>query len=148
MNNTMGKKAQFLTGVAIGAGVGVLFAPKPGAETRAELAEKIKILLDKIKEEMAQIEDFDDIEFNLEDKIIDIKNDLAALDKAKIKTIAKEQAKNIKNKTEEIYEIAKAKGTPIVQKTANDVRKKSSELLRTVADNIETKDKPNKKTEK
>ena len=31
---------KFLTGVAIGVGIGILFAPKSGEETRRELKEK------------------------------------------------------------------------------------------------------------
>ena len=48
----MGKKrgfGKFLTGVLVGAGLGVLFAPKKGSETRAELKAKIEELLAKAK---------------------------------------------------------------------------------------------------
>ena len=43
----MSKKGfgKFLAGAAIGATLGVLFAPKAGSETRQELAEKIKELI-------------------------------------------------------------------------------------------------------
>ena len=37
-------------GAIIGAAAGLLFAPKPGAETREELAEKLKELKDKTGE--------------------------------------------------------------------------------------------------
>lgn len=141
----MSKKTGFLTGVAIGAAAGVLFAPKSGAETRAELSKKIKLLLDNLKEELAKIDDFDDIEYNLEDKIVDIKNELAALDREKVKKIASKQAQNIKNKAEEIYEIAKSKGTPVLEKAAEDVRKKSAELLYSMADGLEATKKKSKK---
>ena len=127
-------KKRFLTGLAIGAGLGVLFAPKSGAQTRRELKEKLDYLLEKIKEEY---EDLDDFGYFLEDKIIDIKNELRSLDKTKVKRIAKEQAKKIKAKSEELYKAAVEKGTPVMQKAAGDVREKSAELLHKMADKLE-----------
>ena len=41
---------KFIAGVAIGTGIGVLFAPKKGSETRAELKEKMQELYKKAKE--------------------------------------------------------------------------------------------------
>ena len=50
----MGKKgktvAAILGGAAIGAGLGILFAPKSGKETRAELKAKMDDLISKAKE--------------------------------------------------------------------------------------------------
>ena len=46
-SNGLGK---FLAGAAIGVGLGVLFAPKAGSETRKELKEKIDELIVKVKE--------------------------------------------------------------------------------------------------
>ena len=49
----MSKKSgwgKFFLGAAIGAGLGILFAPKAGSETRKELAEKMKELYNKAKE--------------------------------------------------------------------------------------------------
>ena len=40
---------KFVLGAAIGAGLGILFAPKKGEETRKELAEKVKELIDSAK---------------------------------------------------------------------------------------------------
>ena len=42
-------KGKLLAGLAIGASLGVLFAPKAGKETRKELKEKMDDLIDKAK---------------------------------------------------------------------------------------------------
>ena len=39
-----------LVGVAIGVGIGVLFAPASGGETRADVAEKLKDMRDKVSQ--------------------------------------------------------------------------------------------------
>ena len=50
----MGKKRKgfggFLFGALVGVGIGVLFAPKSGKETRKELKEKFDELVKKVKE--------------------------------------------------------------------------------------------------
>ena len=47
----MGKKGlgKFVAGAAVGVGLGMLFAPKAGEETRRDLKEKFDELLEQIK---------------------------------------------------------------------------------------------------
>ena len=58
---------KFIAGLAVGAGLGILFAPKKGSETRAELKEKIEELYVKAKEL-----DMDDVKENIEIKMFNI----------------------------------------------------------------------------
>ena len=44
------RKGGFLAGALVGAGLGLLFAPKKGSETRRELKLKIDDLTNKVKE--------------------------------------------------------------------------------------------------
>ena len=44
-----GKLGSFLGGALVGAGLGILFAPKSGSETRKALAGEISVLWDKIR---------------------------------------------------------------------------------------------------
>ena len=89
----MSKKGfgKFLAGAAIGATLGVLFAPKAGSETRQELAEKIKELMEKVKEI-----DANEVKENITNKINEIKEELKNLDKEKALKIAKEKGTQIK----------------------------------------------------
>ena len=71
--NGLGK---FLAGAAIGVGLGILFAPKAGAETRKELKEKMDDLVKKVKEL-----DVEEVKANFLNKIEEIKEELADLNK-------------------------------------------------------------------
>ena len=82
---------KFVLGAAIGAGLGILFAPKSGKETRADLKRKLDELVDQIKN-------------------IDVEEVKAEFD-AKVEEI----------KAEELVELAKEKGTPALRRTAQAV---------------------------
>jgi hypothetical protein len=46
--------------------------------------------------------------------------------------IAKEKALEIKIKSEELYEIAKEKATPVIEEAANEVRKKALAVVKDI----------------
>lgn len=121
-----------LAGVALGAGLGVLFAPKEGKETRRELKEKMDDLLKKAKET-----DKEEVKENIENKINEIKAELKDLDKEKVKKIAKEKAKDIQKKAEDLVKYAKEKGTPVLENAANSVREKAIEVTKNVLNKLE-----------
>ena len=130
---------KFITGVAIGAGLGVLFAPKSGDKTRAELKQKFDDLLQKAKET-----DMNEVRDNIEKKIADIKKDLADLDKEKVASIAKEQSKKIQSKCSDLVKYAKEKGTPVLESAAESVKEKTVEVLEKTVDKIKTSEKTKK----
>ena len=115
---------KFIAGAAVGVGLGVLFAPKSGKETRTELKEKCDELIKKIKElDVAEVRD------SLVAKVEEIKKEISELDREKVGAIAKEKAIALKNKTEELYREAKEKATPVVQKAAAELKDKVSSLF-------------------
>ncbi len=121
-------------GTAIGAAAGILLAPKSGKETRKELKGKFDELVDKVKKIDAK-----EVKEDLEDRISDIKAQLADLDKEDVKEIALEKANALKDKIDDLVEVAKEKGTPAVEKAAEDVRKKAISVIKSIEKKLEKK---------
>lgn len=124
--------APFIAGAVIGAGLGVLFAPKKGSVTRAELKVKFDELVDKAKSLKK-----DDVKEYIENKIEEIKEALADLDKEKVLAYAKEKAQVINKKTEELVQYVIAKGTPVMEKTAAAIKEKASIVTKDVIKKLE-----------
>lgn len=120
------------TGLILGTGLGMLFAPKKGSETRKDLAKKINEMLEKVKSL-----EVDDIKKAIEVRILDLKEELLELDKEKAVKIAKEKAKIIQEKAEDLYNLAVEKGTPILEQAAQDVKEKTIEFLNSTVDKLE-----------
>ena len=126
---------KFLAGAAIGAGLGVLFAPKKGSETRRELKQKFDELVAKAKEI-----DIDEVKENIENKVEEIKAELEDLDKEKVLKIAKKKAKEIETKANELLNYAIEKGTPVLEKTASTVKEKTIEVTKQILAKLEKED--------
>lgn len=123
---------KFAAGVGVGVGLGVLFAPKSGAETRKDLKKKLDELSNKIKEI-----DTEDLKNQFFNKVEDIKNELDDLDKEKVLAIAKEKGEELKKQAEELLTLAKEKGTPVLEKTAEEVRQKTIAVVKDVLNRLE-----------
>ena len=128
--------AKFALGVLVGAGLGVLFAPKSGAETREDLKASMEDLMNKVKNI-----DPEEVKIAMEEKIADIKAELKSLDKEKVLEIAKKKGNEIKEKCDDLVEYAKEKGSPIVEKTAKDMKSKAATVVRGVLEKLEDEEK-------
>lgn len=132
----MSKKGfgKFLLGAGIGAGLGILFAPKAGKRTRAELKVKLDELLAKAKEV-----DLNEVKDEFEVRIEALKHELDSLDQEKVLKIAKKHGKELEKKALELVEYAKAKGQPVLEETAEAVREKTIVLVKEVLKKLEDK---------
>lgn len=124
---------KFLLGLGVGAGLGVLFAPKKGSETRKDLKCKLDELIEKIKNV-----DVEEIKEQFQNKVEEIKKLMDDLDKEKVLKLAKEKGEKLKEKTEELLILAKEKGTPILEKTAKEVKTQAANVVREVLKKLES----------
>ena len=133
MSKGMGK---FVTGVAVGAAIGVLFAPKKGSETREDLKELLDDIIAKIKDI-----DMDDVKITISNKVDEIKQSIKELDKEKVISIAKEKGAQLKEKCEELIEYARENALPAVEKTARELKEKAAIVTKEVVKKLEKNDK-------
>ena len=123
---------KFLAGAAIGAGLGILFAPKSGKETRADIKKKLDEIVEQAKALKAE-----DIKKMILKKVDEIEKELKDLDKEKVLKIAKQKAKKIQKKAEDLYKLAVEKGTPVLEKTTAELKEATASALKKIVAKLE-----------
>lgn len=131
---------KFIAGACLGVGAGMLLAPKTGEELRKDLKKKINELIDKTKEI-----DVKEVSDDIKKRVSELKKEIEDLDKEKVLAIAKEKGEQLKTKAGELFELAKEKGTPVVEKAASEVRERAIQVTKEVLKKLE---KAEAKTEK
>ena len=126
---------KLLAGIGIGAGLGLILAPKSGEETRSDLKKKINEFIDEAKKV-----DVNEVKDEFLNKVDEIKAELSDLDKEKALKIAKEKSEDLKKKAAELVDLAKEKGTPVLENAANDVRLKAIDVTKEILKKLENKD--------
>lgn len=128
--NGLGK---FFAGAAIGAGLGLLFAPKKGSDLRKDLKDKLNEFWAKVKEI-----DVEEVKEDFDRRLTEIKEGLEDLDKEKVLKIAQDKANKLKKAAEDLVQLAIDKGTPVLRDAAEEVRKKAIAVTRDVLRKLET----------
>ena len=127
-----GSFGSLLIGGAIGAGIALLFAPKKGEELRKDLLDKINELCNKLKDV-----DSDEVKANVEKKVQEIKDGIKDLDAEKVKKVAIEKGEILKAKAEDLVVYAKEKGTPVLEKTAKELKAETVKVIKKVLEKLE-----------
>ena len=131
----MSKKGlgKLVLGAGIGASLALLFAPKKGSDLRNDIKKKINEFMKSVDDmTVSEIKD----EFTT--KVNEIKKGLDELDKETVLKAAKKKGNELKDKANELVELAKEKGTPVLEKTAKDVKKQAANVCREVLKKLET----------
>lgn len=131
-----GNAGKFILGAGIGASLALLFAPKKGSELREDLKNKLDDLVNKAKDI-----DLEEVSEDFSKKVESLKEELKDLDKEKVLSIAKEKSEDLKDKAEELLELAKEKGTPVLESVAKDVKKSTANVIKEVLKKLETEEK-------
>ena len=69
--------------------------------------------------------------------INEVKKDLEDLDKEKVLKIAKKKSEEIKEKLDDLYELAKKKATPVVEGAVEDLRNSAIKVTKEVLTKLE-----------
>ena len=121
-------------GAGIGASLALLFAPKKGSELRNDIKNKISEFMKNVDDmTVSEIKD----EFTT--KIDEIKTGLNELDKETVLKAAKKKGNELKDKANELVELAKEKDTPVLEGIADDLKEKTISACQNVIDKLEEK---------
>ncbi len=125
---------KLVAGAGLGASLALLFAPKKGEDLRKDIKKKFDELMKDVDKMTVE-----DIKKEFTDKVDEVKKGLDELDKEKVAKIAKKKGEELKGKAEELVDLAKEKGTPVLEGIAEDLKDKTVSVAKDVIKKLEEK---------
>lgn len=119
-------------GAAVGAGLGIMFAPKKGSETREDLKKAINDLKSKIKNINIK-----ETKKSLEDKVSKLEEDIESLYEEDILGNVKKKSKEILHNIEDLMKISKEKGEDMIEETIFNLKTKAIEVTEDIQNKLE-----------
>ena len=106
------------------------------------LSENIRDLKEKLDNVVSKIKsvDTEEVKAMFEEKVDEIKAELEDLDKEKALKIAKKKGEDVKKKCQDLVNLAVAKGTPVLEKAAEELRLKAIDVVSDVLEKLESKE--------
>jgi len=129
---SQGRFRSFFTGALVGAGLGILLAPKEGSETRNDLKQSFSLLVDTIKNV-----DVEESKALLLNKVREIKEELSSINSQLARETALEKVEIITEKCNDLIQDAKEIGAPVVEKVALEVKNGATNLLEEFLEELE-----------
>lgn len=125
---------KLLAGAGLGASLALLFAPKKGEDLRKDIKKKIDELMQDVDKMTVE-----DIKNEFTEKVDEVKKGLEDLDKEKVAKAAKKKGDELKAKAEELVDLAKEKGTPVLEGIAEDLKEKTISVAKEAIKKLEEK---------
>ena len=123
---------KFVLGAGIGAAIALLFAPKKGSDLRRDIKKKFDAF-------MADVENLTiaDIKEEFTNKVDELKKGIEELDKETVVKSAKKKGEELKEKSVQLVNLAREKGTPVLEGIAEDLREKTVYVAKEVVEKLE-----------
>lgn len=125
----------FVTGALIGVGLGVLFAPREGSETR----EKLKTSFDDLIDTVNDI-DVEETKNMILAKIDEIKKELSKVKVSDAKKVLEEKKEMIAHKCDTIIDETASSAIPVVVDATKKVKAKTEKIFDEVIEDLEVRE--------
>ena len=117
---------------AVGAGLGIMFAPKKGSDTRKDIMKALNKVTDKVKNFSKE-----DVKKDFEKKIKSIEKRLESLSNEKEVKKVHKKANELKDSVEDLWNSAYEKGDEVIQKAVDELKANVNKAISSIEKHLE-----------